>query len=147
MTAASGSCAGDSSWSLAQPRDYVAVNGPVDDEETLAALLAKASRIVRDELAASGYDLPALIEAGRVRADTACDVVVDMVAYALRSASGGGLEAPYGATQASATVGPFNASATYATAVGSLSFTRVQRRRLGLPGRRAFEIDLIGGAP
>ena len=145
MTTASESCAGADSWSLAQPRDYVAVNGDVEDEEMLAALLAKASRIVRDELAVSGYDLPALIEAGRVRADTACDVVVDMVAYALRSASGGGLDAPFGATQAAMTGGPYTQSATFATAVGSLSFTRVQRRRLGLPGRRAFEIDLIGG--
>lgn len=141
--ATTGKCQQTEEWSLAQARDYEAVNGPVDDTEMLYSLLAKASRIVRDEAAADGYDLPALIEAGTVRADTATDVVVDMVAYALRSA--GGLDAPFGATQASMTGGPYTQSASFATAVGSLSFTRVHRKRLGLPSRRAFEIDLLGG--
>lgn len=137
----------DEDWALASAQDYEAVNGDVEDEEMLDALLAKASRIVRDEAAADGYDLHALIEAGTVRADTACDVVVDMVAYALRSTSGGGLDAPYGATQAAMTGGPYTQSATFATAVGSLSFTRVQRKRLGLARSRAWQVDLIGGAP
>lgn len=133
-------------WTLATLDDYIEVNGPVDDEDMLRALLAKASRIVRDELAADGFNLTAMLDDGRVRADTAADVVVDMVAYALRTTAGMGLDAPFGATQASMTGGPYTQSATFTTAVGQLSFTRVQRRRLGLPGRgRAFEIDLLGG--
>lgn len=130
-------------WTLATLDDYIEVNGSVDDEDMLRALLAKASRIVRDELAADGFNLTAMLDDGRVRADTAADVVVDMVAYALRSASGGGLGVPFGATQASMTGGPYSQSATFSTAVGSLSFTRVHRKRLGLARLRAFEVDLL----
>jgi phage protein gp19/gp15/gp42 len=70
------------------------------------------------------------------------DVVCDMVAYMQRSAVG---DVPFGATQVSQTAGPYTQSASYKTPTGSLSFTRVHRRRLGLPVSRAFNIDLLAG--
>lgn len=133
-------------FTLATEDDYTKVYGTPDGSALvgrLDALLARASRIVRDELAADGHDIQAMIGAGTVRTDTAADVVVDMVAYAIRSASGG-MEAPFGASQASMTAGPYTQSATFTAAVGSLSFTKVHRRRLGIPARgRAFEVDLL----
>lgn len=133
-------------FTLAQAEDYTAVYGTPDDDALvgrLDALLARASRVVRDELAADGHDLKALIAAGKVREDTARDVVVDMVAYAVRSASEG-FDAPFGASQAAMTAGPYTQSATFSVAVGSLSFTRVHRRRLGVaPRARAWEVDLL----
>ncbi|ETJ06660.1 MAG: hypothetical protein Q605_AUC00241G0004 [Actinomyces urogenitalis DORA_12] len=133
-------------FTLAQAEDYTAVYGTPDDDALagrLDALLARASRVVRDELAADGHDIQALIAAQTVREDTARDVVVDMVAYAIRSASGG-FDAPFGASQASQTAGPYTQSATFSVAVGSLSFTRVHRRRLGVaPRTRAWEVDLL----
>lgn len=130
---------------LAEPTDYTSVYGPVDDQARLGALLARASRIVRDELAADGYDLAAMMEAGTIRADTAADVVVDMVAYALRTTASGGFAPPVGATQASMTAGPYSRSATFSAAVGSLSFTKVHRKRLGIKRPGAFSVDLLGG--
>ena len=132
-------------FTLAQAEDYTATYGTPDDDALagrLDALLARASRVVRDE-PADGHDIQALIAAQTVREDTARDVVVDMVAYAIRSASGG-FDAPFGASQASQTAGPYTQSATFSVAVGSLSFTRVHRRRLGVaPRTRAWEVDLL----
>ncbi|QPK80815.1 hypothetical protein G7Y41_07075 [Schaalia sp. ZJ405] len=129
---------------LVAPKEYEAAYGEGSaDTNTLTALLAKATRIVRDELAADGYDLWDLLNKGKIRTDTAKDVVIDMVAYALRS-SNGAFDAPFGAAQASMTGGPYSQSATFTAPVGSLSFTKVHRRRLGLPRlSRAFEVDLL----
>nr|DAX99242.1 MAG TPA: hypothetical protein [Caudoviricetes sp.] len=65
-----------------------------------------------------------------------------MVAYMQRSAAS---DVPFGATQVSQTAGPYTQSASYKTPTGSLSFTRVHRRRLGLPTSRAFNVDLLAG--
>lgn len=132
-------------FSLATVEDYTSVHGEPQAglAPLLPALLARASRIVRDELASEGHDLLALIRSGQVRADTAADVVVDMVAYASR-VSDAGFSAPLGATQASMTAGPYTQAATFTVPAGTLSFTRVHRKRLGLacPGR-AFEVDML----
>lgn len=131
-------------FTLATAQDYEDRYGPqgAGDAAALAAHLARASRIVRDEFAREGWDITVLIRAGKVQADTVADVVCDMVAYMLRSASG---DAPFGATQVSQTAGPYTQSASFKTPTGSLSFTRVHRRRLGLPVSRAFNIDLLAG--
>lgn len=131
-------------FTLATARDYAERYGPLDAAETAAtdAHLARASRIVRDEFAREGFDITVLIQAGKVQADTAADVVCDMVAYMKRSAAG---DAPFGATQVSQTAGPYTQSASYKTPTGSMSFTRVHRRRLGLPVSRAFNVDLLAG--
>lgn len=138
----------DTCFTLATAEDYVQVYGTPDDTALagrLDALLARASRVVRDELAADGVDIADLIDAHLVREDTAADVVVDMVAYAVRSASQG-FDAPFGASQASMTAGPYTQSATFSVAVGALSFTKVHRKRLGIPARaKAWETDLLGG--
>lgn len=136
--------ADETPFTLATVADYVAVHGEPDT--TLAPLLegqlARASRIVRDELAADGHDVQAMIATGALRADTVADVVVDMVAYAAQTAV---LTGAVGATQTSMTAGPYSQSATYSSPVGSLSFTKVHRRRLGLTGQEAFEVDLLAG--
>lgn len=131
-------------FTLATARDYADRYGPLDTAETAAtdAHLARASRIVRDEFAREGFDINVLIQAGKVQADTAADVVCDMVAYMQRSTAG---DAPFGATQVSQTAGPYTQSASYKTPTGSMSFTRVHRRRLGLPVSRAFNVDLLAG--
>lgn len=131
-------------FTLATARDYADRYGPIDAAETAAtnAHLARASRIVRDEFAREGFDITVLIQAGKVQADTAADVVCDMVAYMQRSAAE---DAPFGATQVSQTAGPYTQSASYKTPTGSMSFTRVHRRRLGLPTSRAFNVDLLAG--
>lgn len=134
-------------FTLATVADYVAIYG--DPDASLAPLLegqlARASRIVRDELAADGYDVEAMIAAGTLRADTVADVVVDMVGFAAQTSGSAGMGGIVGATQTSMTAGPYSQSATFATPVGSLSFTKVHRRRLGLAGRKAFEVDLLAG--
>ena len=131
-------------FTLATARDYADRYGPIDAAETAAtdAHLARASRIVRDEFAREGFDINVLIQAGKVQADTVADVVCDMVVYMQRSAAG---DAPFGATQVSQTAGPYTQSASYKTPTGSMSFTRVHRRRLGLPTSRAFNVDLLAG--
>lgn len=130
-------------FTLAVSQDYVDRYGPVDSvlAGMLDSYLARASRIVRDELAASGVDIRSMIAAGAVQADTAADVVCDMVSYMVRSSGSG--EVPFGASQATTSAGPYSQSATFATPTGSLSFTRVHRRRLGLTVSRAFEVDLL----
>lgn len=136
-------------FTLATAADYSERYGDPDDAlaQLLEEQLARASRIVRDELAASGYDIEEMISSGRVHADTAADVVCDMVNYAARTAGGvaGLLAPPLGASQASMTAGPFSQSASFSAPVGSMSLTRVHRKRLGLPLQRAFEVDLLAG--
>lgn len=112
--------------------------------ELLPNQLARASRILRDELTADGYDISTLIASGRVHADTVADVVCDMVNYAARtSAEATGFTAPLGASQASITAGPYSQSATFAAPAGFMSLTKVHKRRLGLPVQRVFEVDLL----
>lgn len=131
-------------FTLATAQDYADRYGPQEAGEAAmtSAHLARASRIVRDEFAREGLDITVLIQAGRLQADTVADVVCDMVAYMQRSAVG---DTPFGATQVSQTAGPYTQSASYKTPIGSLSFTRVHRRRLGLPVSRAFNVDLLAG--
>ena len=136
------------SFSLATAADYSERYGDPDDAlaALLAGQLARASRIVRDELAADGYDIEEMIASGHIRADTAADIVCDMVHYAASSAASAlGFAPPLGASQASVTTGPFSQSASFAAPVGSMSLTKVHRRRLGLPAQRAFEVDLLAG--
>ena len=131
-------------FTLATAQDYADRYGPQEAGEAamMSAHLARASRIVRDEFAREGLDITVLIQAGRLQADTVADVVCDMVAYMQRSAVG---DTPFGATQVSQTAGPYTQSASYKTPTGSLSFTRVHRRRPGLPVSRAFNVDLLAG--
>ena len=131
-------------FTLATAQDYADRYGPQEAGEAAmtSAHLARASRIVRGEFAREGLDITVLIQVGRLQADTVADVVCDMVAYMQRSAVG---DVPFGATQVSQTAGPYTQSASYKTPTGSLSFTRMHRRRLGLPVSRAFNIDLLAG--
>lgn len=131
-------------FTLATAQDYADRYGPQDAGEAAvtSAHLARASRIVRDEFAREGLDITVLIQVGKIQADTVADVVCDMVAYMQRSAAS---DVPFGATQVSQTAGPYTQSASYKTPAGSLSFTRVHRRRLGLPASRAFNVDLLAG--
>lgn len=110
-------------------------------QQTVEAALARAARIVRDELAADKIDLAAALAAGTIRRDSYEDVVCDMVRYSIRQQADG---FAYGATQSTVTGGPYSQSSTFSTPVGSMSFTRVHRRRLGVRRGRFVAVRTIG---
>nr|DAM80312.1 MAG TPA: hypothetical protein [Caudoviricetes sp.] len=110
-------------------------------QTVVEAALARAARIVRDELAADKIDLAAALADGSIRRDSYEDVVCDMVRYAIRQKMDG---FAYGATQATVTGGPYSQSSTFSAPVGSMSFTRVHRRRLGIRLRRFASVRTIG---
>ncbi|WIY84329.1 Gp19/Gp15/Gp42 family protein [Propionimicrobium sp. PCR01-08-3] len=119
--------------------DYYTSNGFGAPFDHLDAMLARASRIVRAETTARGYDIDQLIADGRVDHNLVADIVCDMVAYAQ---AGPGV----GVNSIQQTTGPFQKTFQYATSVGSLSFTKVHWKRLGLGGQGAFEVDLLKGS-
>lgn len=110
-------------------------------KETVETALARASRIVRDELAADKIDLAAALADGSIQRDSYEDVVCDMVRYAIRQQADG---FAYGATQSTVTGGPYSQSSTFSAPVGSMSFTRVHRRRLGIRLTRFASVRTIG---
>lgn len=122
--------------------------GPYEEsqvgQQVVEAALPRAARIVRDELAADGIDLAAALADGTIRRDSYEDVVCDMVRYAIRQQADG---FAYGATQSTVTGGPYSQSSTFTAPVGSMSFTRVHRRRLGIRLRRFASVRTIGGRP
>ena len=113
-------------------------------QTTVDAALTRAARIVRDELAADKIDLAAALADGTIRRDSYEDVVCDMVRYAIRQQADG---FAYGATQSTVTGGPYSQSSTFSAPVGSMSFTRVHRRRLGIRLRRFASVRTIEGRP
>lgn len=113
-------------------------------QQVVEAALTRAARIVRDELAADGIDLAAALADGTIRRDSYEDVVCDMVRYAIRQQADG---FAYGATQSTVTGGPYSQSSTFSAPVGSMSFTRVHRRRLGIRLRRFAAVRTIGARP
>lgn len=141
---------------MAPPADPLGVNitafrnryGPTEENtvgmQTVEAALTRASRIVRDELAADKIDLAAALAEGTIRRDSYEDVVCDMVRYAIRQQADG---FAYGATQSTVTGGPYSQSSTFSAPVGSMSFTRVHRRRLGIRLRRFASVRTIGEHP
>lgn len=122
--------------------------GPYEEsqvgQQVVEVALPRAARIVRDELAADGIDLSAALAAGTIRRDSYEDVVCDMVRYAIRQQADG---FAYGATQSTVTGGPYSQSSTFTAPVGSMSFTRVHRRRLGIRLRRFASVRTIGARP
>ena len=110
-------------------------------QQVVEAALTRAARIVRDELAADKIDLAAALADGTIRRDSYEDVVCDMVRYAIRQQADG---FAYGATQSTVTGGPYSQSSTFSAPVGSMSFTRVHRRRLGIRLRRFASVRTIG---
>ncbi|MDU5163493.1 MAG: Gp19/Gp15/Gp42 family protein [Actinomyces sp.] len=119
--------------------------GPYEEsqvgQQVVDVALPRAARIVRDELAADGIDLSAALADGTIRRDSYEDVVCDMVRYAIRQQADG---FAYGATQSTVTGGPYSQSSTFTAPVGSMSFTRVHRRRLGIRLRRFASVRTIG---
>ena len=110
-------------------------------QQVVEAALTRAARIVRDELAADKIDLAAALADGTIRRDSYEDVVCDMVRYAIRQQADG---FAYGATQSTVTGGPYSQSSTFTAPVGSMSFTRVHRRRLGIRLTRFASVRTIG---
>jgi hypothetical protein len=110
-------------------------------QQTVETALARAARIVRDELAADKIDLAAALADESIRRDSYEDVVCDMVRYSIRQQADG---FAYGATQSTVTGGPYSQSSTFSTPVGSMSFTRVHRRRLGIRRGRFAAVRTIG---
>ena len=110
-------------------------------QQVVEAALTRATRIVRDELAADKIDLAAALADGTIRRDSYEDVVCDMVRYAIRQQADG---LAYGATQSTVTGGPYSQSSTFSAPVGSMSFTRVHRRRLGIRLTRFAAVRTIG---
>lgn len=113
-------------------------------QTTVGAALTRAARIVRDELAADKIDLAAALADGTIRRDSYEDVVCDMVRYSIRQQVDG---FAYGATQSTVTGGPYSQSSTFSAPVGSMSFTKVHRRRLGIRLQRFASVRTIGGRP
>lgn len=113
-------------------------------QQVVEAALTRATRIVRDELAADKIDLAAALADGTIRRDSYEDVVCDMVRYAIRQQADG---FAYGATQSTITGGPYSQSSTFSAPVGSMSFTRVHRRRLGIRLPRFAAVRTIGARP
>lgn len=110
-------------------------------QQVVEAALTRAARIVRDELAADKIDLAAALADGTIRRDSYEDVVCDMVRYAISQQADG---FAYGATQSTVTGGPYSQSSTFSAPVGSMSFTRVHRRRLGIRLTRFVSVRTIG---
>ena len=110
-------------------------------QQTVELALLRAARIVRDELAADKIDLAAALADGTIRRDSYEDVVCDMVRYAIRQQADG---FAYGATQSTVTGGPYSQSSTFSAPVGSMSFTRVHRRRLVIRLPRFASVRTIG---
>lgn len=113
-------------------------------QQVVEVALTRASRIVRDELAADKIDLAAALADGTIRRDSYEDVVCDMVRYSIRQQADGFV---YGATQSTVVAGPYSQSSTFSAPVGSMSFTRVHRRRLGIRLRRFAAVRTIGVQP
>ena len=113
-------------------------------QQVVEAALTRAARIVRDELAADKIDLAAALADGTSRRDSYEDVVCDMVRYSIRQQADG---FAYGATQSTVTGGPYSQSSTFSAPVGSMSFTRVHRRRLGIRLTRFAAVRTIGVRP
>ena len=113
-------------------------------QQVVEAALSRAARIVRDELAADKIDLAAALADGTIRRDSYEDVVCDMVRYAIRQQMDG---FAYGATQSTVTGGPYSQSSTFSAPVGSMSFTRIHRRRLGIRLTRFAAVRTIGARP
>lgn len=113
-------------------------------QQTVEAALTRATRIVRDELAADKIDLAAALAEGTIRRDSYEDVVCDMVRYSISQQVDG---FAYGATQSTVTGGPYSQSSTFSAPVGSMSFTRVHRRRLGIRLTRFAAVRTIGARP
>nr|WP_295966534.1 Gp19/Gp15/Gp42 family protein [uncultured Actinomyces sp.] len=113
-------------------------------QQVVEAALTRATRIVRDELAADKIDLAAALADGTIRRDSYEDVVCDMVRYAIRQQADG---FAYGATQSTVTGGPYSQSSTFSAPVGSMSFTRVHRRRLGIRLPQFAAVRTIGARP
>lgn len=113
-------------------------------QQVVEAALTRATRIVRDELAADKIDLTAALADGTIRRDSYEDVVCDMVRYSIRQQMDG---FAYGATQSTVTGGPYSQSSTFSAPVGSMSFTRVHRRRLGIRLTRFAAVRTIGARP
>lgn len=113
-------------------------------QQVVEAALTRATRIVRDELDADKIDLTAALADGTIRRDSYEDVVCDMVRYSIRQQMDG---FAYGATQSTVTGGPYSQSSTFSAPVGSMSFTRVHRRRLGIRLTRFAAVRTIGARP
>ena len=113
-------------------------------QQAVEAALPRAARIVRDELAADKIDLADALADGSIRRDSYEDVVCDMVRYSIRQQADG---FAYGATQSTVTGGPYSQSSTFSAPVGSMSFTRVHRRRLGIRLTRFASVRTIGARP
>lgn len=113
-------------------------------QQVVEAALTRATRIVRDELAADKIDLAAALADDTIRRDSYEDVVCDMVRYSIRQQVDG---FAYGATQSTVTGGPYSQSSTFSAPVGSMSFTRVHRRRLGIRLTRFAAVRTIGARP
>ena len=119
--------------------------GNVSERVPGADLFAiKPSGVRYDELAADKIDLAAALADGAIRRDSYEDVVCDMVRYSIRQQVDG---FAYGATQSTVTGGPYSQSSTFSAPVGSMSFTRVHRRRLGVRLSRFASVRTIGVRP
>lgn len=98
------------------------------------ALLGDASALLRD----LGRDIDERIADGELDPATPRAIVCAMVKRVMQGP--GDLD---GVSQTQQTAGPFQHGVTFANPSGDMYLTKLERRRLGIGGQRAFMVDLI----
>ena len=103
-----------------------------EEVDRAGVLLADASTLIRD----LAGDIDQRITDGELDASTPKAIVCAMVKRAMQGPAGYD-----GVTQAQQTAGPFQQGVTFANPSGDLYLTKLEKRRLGIGGQRAFMVD------
>lgn len=107
---------------------------PEGEEALAGVLLARASRLIRAEVA----DVDAQVQDGKLDQELVGDVVCAMVKRAMLNSGTPGV------SNTQETAGPFQQTFTYTNPSGDLYLLKAERSRLLGGVQRAFTIDLIG---
>lgn len=124
---------------FATPDDLEARWRPLSpaEKERATVLLGDASALIRD--LAKGIDQRIADE--QIDPATPKSIACAVVKRAMHSPAGYD-----GVTQAQSTAGPFQQGVTFANPSGDLYLTKLEKRRLGAGGQRAFMVDLAADA-
>ena len=124
-------------WPLATRSHYRESFAPLPKPLRLRPLLARASRKLRAECPCVDAD----IAAGALDPDLVADIVCEMVERATRQP--GGMDGEVKSYQQGA--GPYQATITFADAVGRLFLSKEARRLLGCGRQTAFTVSMTTG--
>lgn len=107
------------------------------EQDRADTLLIDASALVRD----LAKDIDQRVEDGEIDPNTPRAIVCAMVKRVMQ-----GPTEFDGVTQAQQTAGPFQRGVTFANPSGDLYLTKLEKKRLGAGGQRAFMVDLAANA-